>query len=213
MQINKVTSNNTTPTFGAKLVFRKEMLNDDLTKKIVQKFENKTKDIEGTMYLTGFYHNDLNTAQKNTNVHYKNKDYLDGATLKDAGAWSAFYNSDSVVEIMSCLLNTFKIRENAVNATKVARAEIEKLQTGINATFEKMHKDMDKALDLDIVNVLSPQRAFNTKLKERCNNSFVNKEIDGHQGLSPSFNTLDTLTDSFEEDSKYIDQLLNRNNK
>ena len=212
MQINKISSNNTTPAFGAKLVFRKGMFADDKTKKIIQKFENKTKNIDGTIYVKGFYSEDLEAIdQRNIDVFYKNNDYQDAITLKHGGSWPALNSSDITVEIMSRLLNTFKIRETAVNATKAAQEEIKKLKMGLNTTFEKMHEDMDKILDSDFVESFGP-KTYKMNLKKCCKNEFANKEIDGRHGIRPSFNSFDTLADCFEEDCKYTNGLFNKDN-
>ena len=208
MQVNKTTSNNTTPAFGAKLVIKKGMFSPNQTKNIIEKFENKTKDIDGTIYAVGFYTEDAKSI-RNANIYYRNNDYQDVVKLNGGGDWTVFHGSDTTVELMSKLLDTFKLREKAVNATKAARAEIEKLKTGINETFEKMHKDMNRTLDLDLINKISDKKAIATTLQENC--SFANKEIDGLGGISPHFNSFDTIKDYFEKDCKYKDELFNRN--
>lgn len=193
MQINKISSNSTAPVFGAKLVIRKGMFSPNQTKNIIEKFENKTKNIDGTIYAVGFYTEDAKPI-KNANIYYKNNDYQDVVRLNGGGNWTVFNSTDTTVELISKLLDTFKLREKAVNATKTAREEITRLKTGINETFEK----------------ISDKNAFTTTLQENC--SFANKEVDGIGGVRPGFNTFDTMKDSFESDCKYANELLNSNN-
>lgn len=209
MQINKISSNSTAPVFGAKLVIRKGMFSPNQTKNIIEKFENKTKNIDGTIYAVGFYTEDAKSI-KNANIYYKNNDYQDVVRLNGGGNWTVFNSTDTTVELISKLLDTFKLREKAVNATKTAREEITRLKTGINETFEKMHKEMNKTLDLDLIEKISDKNAFTTTLQENC--SFANKEVDGIGGVRPGFNTFDTMKDSFESDCKYANELLNSNN-
>ena len=210
MQINKISSNKTTPAFGAKLVFRKGTFPDDKTKKIIQKFENKTKNIDGTIYAVGYKIDDrYRRSQYNVNIYYKNNDYQDAVILNGEGTWNAINNN--AIEIMSRLLDTFKIRETAVNATKATREKIKKLEKGINTTFEKMHKDVDETLDFDLVEI-SGENAYNANLKKRCKNKFTSSENNGHQELCLGFNPFDTTIDSFEKDCKYTNELFNKTN-
>ena len=82
--------------------------------------------------------------------------------------------------------------------------------SNFDETFEKMHKEMNKTLDLDRIEKVSDKNAFTTTLQENC--SFANKEVDGIGGVRPGFNTFDTMKDSFESDCKYANELLNSNN-